>query len=251
MFGLVVLASACARTGPPPGGPADTTAPELLSAAPESAAVGVDPGATLELIFSEKVDPNTVERALWITPAPGKLKVDVSGDRVSVRPEDGFPPDATIGILVTTALKDRMRERPQTRMEAARRWTFATADSLDAGSVSGTVSRKGQRPESGQLLVALYPGDADTLPDPRETDPIAVTEADASDRFVLEGLPTDGKRRWLIALFDRDENRIIGGPGEFASALPETLVLTSRVQSRNVSLELIDPAAPGRSCPGS
>ncbi len=245
-----LLAAACARPMPPPGGPADTTAPMVVAVSPESLAVDVPVDAPLVVTFSEKVEQSTLERALWITPG-GAVKPDisVSGPEATIRLGAPLPDSVTVGVLLTTVITDRRRGSAANPLREPYRWIFATGDSLWPGTVSGTVTQVGRTgtggPGRGQVLVGLYPGDADTLPDPSSTTPVAVTEARSDGGYTLAGLPADGRRRWLIAMLDRNGNREISGPGEFASVQPESLVLTGAAPRDTVELRLVDPEAPG------
>lgn len=237
------LAAGCARPGAPPGGPPDTTPPEVASVSPESLAVGVPVDAPIRITFSEKVDPNTLEKAIWVTPGGlTKPKIDVSGETVTIRSRRPFPDATTVGVLITTVVRDR-RQNPLPR---AARWVFSTGDSVWPGTVRGKAERVGgDRSANGLLLVGLYPGDADTLPDPRTTAPVAMAQADTAGEYTLTGLPVDGKLRWLYGMYDRDGNREISGTGEFVSARPESIALTPSHPEITMPLRVVDPQAPG------
>ncbi len=244
-----VLLAGCARVLPPPGGPLDTTAPAVTAVSPESLAVGVPVDTVITVTFSEKVERSTLERALWVAPGgTSKPRFDVSGETVVIHPGRAFPESATVGVLLTTVITDRKRENTANAMPEPYRWIFSTGDRLWPGRVSGkveTVTRGGSGTARGQVLVGLYPGAADTVPDPSTTEPEAVTQARADGRYVLDGLRTDGRRRWLIAMLDLDGNRVISGSGEFVSASPESLVLTPGGSEATMALRLVDPEAPG------
>ncbi len=242
MAGLI----GCARQMAPPGGPEDTRAPEVLAVSPDSQRTAVPTDASIVIELSEKIDNKTLERALWVTPQGlEKPGIDISGTRVTIRPRRPFPDSTTVGVLLTTALKDRTRARRQNAMQAPVRWVFSTGDSLWPGVVEGTVEVKGRESQTGQILVALFSGAADTVPDINTTDPQAITQMLPSGAYRLDGLPADGARRWLVALVDRNENRVLDTTGEFMSALPETVILTSDHPTRTLPLALVDPEAPG------
>ena len=57
---------ACAKMGPPPGGPPDTTPPGVLAVMPESLAVGVPVTTPIRIQFSEKLDEKSLESAIWV-----------------------------------------------------------------------------------------------------------------------------------------------------------------------------------------
>lgn len=237
-----LLAAGCARPGAPPGGPPDTTSPEVASVSPESLAVDVPLDAPIRIVFTEKVDPTTLEKAIWVTPGGlSKPQIHVSGETVTIRSRRPFPDSTTVGVLVTTGVRDRH----QNQILKPARWVFSTGDSVWPGSVKGRAELVGsERSRGAHLLIGLYPGGADTLPDPRTTSPLAITEADTAGMFNLIGLPADGKLRWLFGLFDRDGNREISGAGEFVGANPESVVLTSAYPHQTIPLRVINPQAP-------
>ncbi len=246
---LVALA-ACARPGLPPGGPADVTPPRVVAVTPESLAVNVPVDAPIIVTFSERVDRTNLESAIWVTPRGlEKPKLSYDGESVRIESAAPFPESTTVGVLLTTVIKDRRRGTAQNVLERPYRWVFSTGDSIWPGRVSGKVNQVGMSGPGGiargQVLVALYPGDADTVPVPGTVPPTAITEALGDGSYFMNGLPVDGRRRWLIAMLDLNGNREISGSGEFASASPESLVLSPEHPDTVVALRLVNPSAPG------
>ncbi len=246
VLAAIVLAG-CARPLPPPGGPPDTTPPRVTAVSPESLAVDVPVDAPLVITFSEKVDNTSFERALWVTPGGVvKPRIRFKGETVTVELGVPFPEETTVGVLLTTVIKDRKRQTQQNELAAPYRWIFATGDSLWPGRLAGKVEKVGRSGNSaqGQLLVGLYGGDADTVPDPAFTEPVAITQTDPDGNYLLDGLPVDGRLRWLFALYDRDGNHEIAGTGEYASAIPDSVVLDPAHPEATIPLRLVDPNAP-------
>ena len=245
LFCAVALVVGCAKLGPPPGGPRDTVAPTVVSVSPESLAVGVPVDSPITITFSEKVDKN-LELALWVAPgAAVKPKVKHSGESVTIQLAQEFPESTTVGVLLSTVVRDTRREGQQNHMLRPYRWIFSTGAEISPGSIRGRVERVGGGlATQGQLLVGLYPGNADTIPDPLQTEPLAITQADTSGRYELSGLSVEGKRQWLFGMYDRDGNREIRGQGEFVSAEPGTVTLTLESPEVVIPMRLVDPDAP-------
>lgn len=243
---LLLAAAACARPGFPPGGPTDRIAPRVVGVSPDSLGTLVDREAPLTITFSETVDGKTLERALWITPSGvEKPRIDVDGEVVTIHPGRAYPESSTVGILLTTVIEDRTREGPRNPLGEPYRWVFSTGSSIAPGVVSGTVEVEGTNTQRGQILVGLYPAVADTVPDPNEVDPVAITQARSDGTFRIEGAPADSVSRWLLAMMDRDGNRRIEGAGEFVTAKPDSVILTAGVSQTRRTLSLVDPEAPG------
>lgn len=243
---LLLLGTGCARVGPPPGGPPDTSAPLILDVAPVPGATGVPREAVITFSFDEKIDPAGVEKALWVTPGGlSKPKISVSGAEVRVRSTTPFPDSSTVAVLVTTLIQDRR----QNFTAAPRRWVFSTGDRIWPGVVRGKVVRKeekGRVPDRReQILVGLYPAGGDTVPDPSRVPPVAITQADSALGFVLDGVRAEGERLWLLAMVDRDGNRMFNGSQEFVTAEPESVVLLPGSPVLDAAIRLVDPSAPG------
>jgi hypothetical protein len=74
---------------------------------------------------------------------------------------------------------------------------------------------------------------------------MAITQARSDGSFVLDGLPVDGRRWWLVSMLDRDGNREIRGKGEFVSVRADTVRLVPGGRDTSLIVELVDPEAPG------
>ena len=244
LVGLAIFA--CARPGLPPGGPRDTAAPEVLEISPEDLAAGVSRNAPITILFSEKIDRATLEKALWITPSQtGKPKLSYSGAEVTIQTGNGFPDSTTVGILLTSVIKDKKREGgQQNTLVKPHRWIFSTGDALWPGVLRGKVERVGAAVKGrGQLLVAIYPSFSDSFDAPG--DPMAITEADSAGTYLLNGLRVSPDTMWVLSMFDRDGNREIRGQGEFVTAEPQAVVLTGDAPEKVIPLRLVSPMEPG------
>jgi len=241
LAGMVAAALAgCARPGPPNGGPEDTSAPRVVSVTPESLAVGVPTDTPITITFDEKLDKDRLHDALWIRPPNVIREVSFDGPTAVIRLRKPFPDSTTVGVVISTAVRDK-RGNP---LAAPRQWVFATGDHIAPGRVRGTLDLGASGAGRGQSLVALIPAGGDTMPDPDVVDPVAVTQAGPGGKFDIPGLPVDGKLYLAFAMQDRNEDRVIAGPGEFYSAAPESVRLTPDAPEQEVSLRLIDPEAP-------
>jgi len=164
----LLLVAGCAEVGAPPGGELDRTGPRLLDSYPANGSLNVPPGHEITLIFSERVVKPERADALYISPRPRvDAKVQWKSNRVSIRLFDPFQPDQTYVVSVATALTD-LRGNP---LDTAITLAFSTGQTLDSGTVSGSVLRDG-RPAAGTCL-ALY----------------AVSSY--SDSLVYDSLPAD------------------------------------------------------------
>jgi Big-like domain-containing protein len=212
---------------------------------PESSAVRVPVGASIRIQFSEKVDEPSLERALWVTPGGAvKPRINFHGTTAEIKLGHTLPESTTISVLVTTLLRDRRAATRENQMSRPQHWIFSTGDTVWPGRIHGTLEEVGIPAGQGLVLVALFDTQGDSVPNPTTADPVAVTEPDSSGRFELDGLRLSPAPRWLFALYDRDGNREIHGQGEFASAVPESILFAPGHPDMQVKLRLVDPRAP-------
>lgn len=236
---ILVAAASCARSIRPGGGPEDRTPPVVVAVSPESLAVGVPRDADLRIMFSEPIERASLDRGLWISPPLVPDKISVSGEEARISLREPLPESTSVQVALTTVVQD-IRRNP---LAEPYTWMFSTGDSIARGRVRGTVERVGGG-ASGQVLVALYPVLADTLPDPRVEAPRAITQAGTEGVFSLGGLDPDGTVYLLYAMVDRDGNREIVGRGEYYTAVPDSVTVVSDRLDVQTTLRLVDPEAP-------
>ncbi|NOZ57556.1 MAG: Ig-like domain-containing protein, partial [Calditrichaeota bacterium] len=211
-LGLAALVLACARQGFPPGGPVDRTPPQIVRTYPEQGAVRVPLDATIEIEFSERVRPGTVEDALFLSPAPLQpLKLKWKGKRLLIRVPGGLRPARTYVLTVGAGARDLRNNMMRESVLLA----FSTGDSLDRGRISGSVwSADG--PATG-VLVAAYDLNEHPHPDPTRDGADYFSQTGEDGRFSLGFL----RRSWyrVFAWDDRDANRL-WSVGEEAVGVP-------------------------------
>lgn len=199
---LILLAGVrCAHVEAPSGGPVDATPPAVAAVYPAPGAVGVPTDARVLLQFTEWIDRNATRGTAMISPPyAGRVRVEVDGDRLIVRPPAGqtLRPATTHTITVLGTLKDLRGNS----MGEAFSLRFSTGPSLDSAGFEGTLSLEGRR---GPLLVALYhlndragrvgalsPRDTGftvaDAPEPWRELPAFLAGADSLGRFVLDGV---------------------------------------------------------------
>ena len=85
----------CAAIQGPPGGPKDETPPELIETIPKDGTIYFD-GGRVELIFSEYVDANTIEKAIRVLPTlPEDPEIIYKGHRILVEFPDSLNENQT------------------------------------------------------------------------------------------------------------------------------------------------------------
>ncbi|UCF78792.1 MAG: Ig-like domain-containing protein [Candidatus Eiseniibacteriota bacterium] len=235
---LIALAS-CARKGLPPGGPPDVTPPVVLSSTPDSGAVGVARVNEICLRFSERMEKRTVRDAVVVRP-----RVQIKEERWHKNTfclvlSDSLKPEVTYSLLVMGGCKDSHGNN----MKSPHVSVFATADTLMAGTISGSVLSKGV-PVSG---IPVWAFDSLTCPEPDFTkdEPHYVSQSGAGGDFKFLGLPSG---TYMLFVFkDKDANRAYDEETDFTSPAPEPVRITPEAtEVANVEIALVDPREPGK-----
>ena len=129
---LVALLLGCAKVGPPTGGPVDKEPPRILSYYPESDALEVARDTEIEIVFSEPMNREQTEAALFTSPA-GPLQLSWRGRRLRIAVP--LAEERTYVLTVGTGARD-LRGNALTKSFTL---AFATGSQLDQGLVRGRV----------------------------------------------------------------------------------------------------------------
>lgn len=164
-----LVATACAKIEPPPGGPKDLLPPGLIATVPDSLAVLPDFSGDVEFIFNETVSeggsPNMglgtgdLEKLIILSPSERVPKVRWKRSRVTVRPAEGWLPNRVYRVQLLPGVMDIRRNRSDT----SRTVTFTTGAPIPTAHLAGRVwDWTTARPASRALIVArLLPDSLD------------------------------------------------------------------------------------------
>lgn len=183
---------ACARMGPPAGGPEDKVPPKLLGTVPES--LGVYPGWKHDVEFrfdevvSEGGSPNQglgtgdLEKLILLSPTKGIPIIHWKRDRISVRPREGWRPNRVYRLQLLPGLQDLRRNKTDTSTIL----TFSTGGAIPSDTLSGLVIDWAQGKVAREALVELV-----LQPDSL----VYRTLTDSGGRFRVGPLPHG---RWVV-----------------------------------------------------
>jgi hypothetical protein len=220
--GLVaLLAGACAKVAPPPGGPEDLDPPTIVvdlgRPAPGSAGFGA--ADTVRIVFSERPDRRSVMRALRILPNVDFRDVSWEEDTLSLVPDPAWAERRNTLLRISRGARDR-RGNP---LEHAFLLPFSTKAVADSGVAAGRVWIGRERDDRSPIL--LFAFDAADSMNPEVAPPHAMAEAGPQGEYRLSGLDTARAYR-VLALLDRDDDLAPGGRGEVDAAAPDTIRFT-------------------------
>ncbi|MFN8572386.1 MAG: Ig-like domain-containing protein [Gemmatimonadaceae bacterium] len=193
---LSVVATGCAQTGAPPGGPPDDNPPKLLRIRPDTNAVNVRAGAvTLQFddVISERPQGASGLAGLFlISPSIGEPSVSWHRRTLQIRPRGGYRPNTTYTLTMLPGLTDLDGNVDSTGLELV----FSTGSSIAQGRISGVQFDWPNGKVAPRSLV-----EAISLPDSLHY----VTTADSLGEFVVGHLP-NGKYL-LRGILDQNRNR--------------------------------------------
>lgn len=188
---------ACASPGVPPGGPVDTSAPQVTRIAPDSGRTGTSPRAVIfrfdEVVSERPAATPTLESLVLISPRDGAPRVEWGRDEISVRPRRNWRANTTYTVTLLPGLSDL---RGNTRNTGAST-IFSTGAVLARSRISGVVFNWAE----GTIVPRAYV-EAVILPD---TNLVYATTADSAGNFVLANLPPATYR--VRGLADANGNR--------------------------------------------
>ena len=126
----------CAAIQSPPGGAKDTTPPELLETIPPNGTI-LYKGGRIELIFSEYLSENTVEKSIRILPTlDPEPKIIYKGRRLYIEMPGILAENQTYIISIDRTLQDEHKVPLSQGIQVA----FSTGETIATGKISGTVS---------------------------------------------------------------------------------------------------------------
>lgn len=198
-----LLALACAKMGPPPGGPPDQLPPELRTTRPDSVRVLPDFRGEVEFAFTEVVSegtsPNfglgtgTLESLVLLSPDSQVPVVRWRRDRITVRPRGGWRP----GVVYRVELLPGVTDLQSNRMEAGAVVTFTTGAPAPTTTLHGrVVDWTSRRPQPEAVVEALLL--PDSLPYRALTDSLgyfALGPLPAGEYLVSGGIDQNRSRR--------------------------------------------------------
>ncbi len=194
LFAFVVLCCACAKVGPPQGGPVDDRAPRILSHNPSSDQLGVPLHSTVEVVFSEAMDRQRTEEAVFVSPGD---PLGFSWRGTALRIEMALRAERTYVVTVGTGARDLRGNALEQSFSLA----FATGERLNGGRLQGRVYREREPVRSAHVWAYDL---ADVHEPFGRVDPAYQTQSGADGQYELLRLAPGAYR--LLAFVDEDKD---------------------------------------------
>jgi hypothetical protein len=233
---LLGLLAACAKVGPPSGGAVDRTPPRITSHHPPADAIGLALDTRVEIVFSESMNRERTEEAIFVSPEVG-ARYRWRGPRLVVEFESGLQADRTYVVTVGTGALDLRRNA----LEESFTFAFATGERINQGRIEGWVFRDHQ--PAGTAHVWVY--DLGHFKGRMGSDPPAYrTQSGRDGRYEFSRLSAAQYR--LFAFVDKDRDQLYD-KGELLALPAGDVQVEEGAQVRAGDLELFRRALlPGR-----
>lgn len=227
---MILFTLHCAKEGMPPGGPVDTTPPEVISVSPRTDSTGVDLNSKIEITFSERMSKGPTEESIFISPFPKKpFDYKWKGKTLVLSPPGPLTESKTYVVTIGTGAQDLRRNN----LSESYTFAFSTGTTLDYGSISGEVWMKqkdGFKTESGIDVWAYLFSDTMTI-EPQTDKPDYITQSDFEGKYVFRNLSV-GKYR-LFAVEDLSRDQLWNPDIEAIGVSSRDVELASNDDSRN------------------
>jgi hypothetical protein len=202
----------CARTGPPGGGPEDSTPPFVESTTPTAGGTFVNVESEIIVDFSEEMNRVTVERAFSVAPRLPLRNFSWRGRSLVVRPEESLPDSTTFLVAINETAQDYHGVAMGTPFSLL----FSTGGTIDTGSIEGIVVSSGE-PVAGAIVWACP-----SVPTPDGAGKIrpcgyqSVTGTDGT--FSLARVRSSGNPYTIFAFIDADGDGVYSADSEVGGA---------------------------------
>jgi len=207
--------------GSPTGGPEDKTPPHVVAASPSDSAVAVDRRTPVRIEFSKRMQKESVERALFISPYPDPYpRLDWSrADRLLTLTFDE-PLDSNRTYVITVGTD--ARDAHGNRIASSSSFAFATGLHMNSGRIVGSVYDVALRPAVG-AIVGIYAvtGTGDE-PNPSETYPLYTSQVGEDGGFSFGYLGAGTYR--IFAWKDREADEHLGPDEEVAVPVRDVIL---------------------------
>ncbi|MGH7718895.1 MAG: Ig-like domain-containing protein, partial [Gemmatimonadaceae bacterium] len=217
---LIALAAvaACASPAPPPGGPEDSAAPQLVSISPDSGSVGRAPRAVVfrfdEVVSERPQGATDLSQMFLISPRDGAPRVDWDRKAIAVRPRESWNPNTVYTVTMLPGVADL---RGNVRREPTK-VIFSTGAVIPNTAIRGTVfDWTTGRPAARGAVEATATWDST----------LYVTQADSLGSFELAHVPAGVYT--VRGYVDANNNRALDGREAWDTVRVE-LADTARVE---------------------
>ena len=226
---FALLLTDCARISTPTGGPEDETPPILIRSVPENGQTNYT-GNTILLSFDERIQTQSIETELIITPKPtGSFRTRVNKNNVLLTFFEPFSENTTYSFAFASTIQDVTNRNAATDINLS----FSTGDFIDSLRIQGKIIDLYTQEPAENVLVSLYSA-SDSL-DILSGSASYYSKTDTSGIYQFQNLPGGAYR--IYANDDKNNNSKADSEGEKYGFYPDTLLMDQSLSDINFTIQ--------------
>ncbi|MGW8123411.1 Ig-like domain-containing protein [Roseivirga echinicomitans] len=229
---LLTFISSCARISSPTGGPQDKEPPILVSSNPKDGQTQYNQ-KTITLVFDEAITARSIENNLIITPSmAGNFKTKIKRNTIQLLFDSAWRENTTYSLNFGNSIEDLNEGNVPSNLFLS----FATGETIDSLTISGTITNLYTGEPIKQALVSLYPS-SDTL-DITSGAALYLTKTDSAGNYRFQNLPTGN---FLVyGVLDKNNNSKADTDKELYGFLKDTVKLTENISGQSFALQRLN-----------
>ena len=226
---LIILLGSCARISSPMGGPEDETPPTLLRSVPDNGQTNYK-GNTILLTFDERIQTQSIETNLIITPKPpGSFKTKINKKNLLLTFLKPFAKNTTYSFAFAGTIQDITNRNPATNVSLS----FSTGTFIDSLTIRGRIIDLYTQEPAENVLVSLYTA-WDSL-NILTGSAAYYSKTDTTGKYQFKNLPVGEYR--LYANRDKNNNSKADSKEEKYGFYPDTLCLDKSLSEINFTIQ--------------
>lgn len=187
----LVFLLGCAGQYPPPGGPIDTTPPQIIYTSPAKNTLFFK-GNEIFLEFDKYMDQRSVQEAIFVSPDLGTLEFNWSGKELKIFFEEILRENTTYILIVSTSAKDRRGNSLAETFSLP----FSTGNNIDSCFITGRVYS--DKPEDVKIFAYRIKHDSVNILDLSRKKPDYISQTSKDGSFSLKYLANGTYRVFAI-----------------------------------------------------
>ncbi len=212
LFYCILGLSGCAKQGFPPGGPEDNVAPEIIDTWPPQNSTEVDLDTDIRLVFSESMNRESVEKAVFFSPKPSEQpRFSWKRNTLIIQYRKSLAKNTTYIVKVGTKATDLRRNT----MTDSYGLVFSTGAVIENRRIKGRLAMHSSKISGVDIWV--YPMLSGQMIDPTQMTASFNSQTSNDGGYYVEGLSRGSYR--LFAADDRDHDSLLD-PGEESYGIP-------------------------------
>ena len=216
---ILISLFSCASQAPPSGGPVDREGPVLLDVYPENTS-NINKNQSITLRFDEYINPNSIVNAIS-TSSLLDISTKVRGDKIIIKPLDGWPANVPIEINFDRSISDFKANKIKEQIQL-----IYNIRNRSYGSISGSLINSSSETHN----IYLYEWPIEDI-----SKPIKKVNTDINNDFIIKYLKL---QKYVVVASEGSLNIY---QNRYGMCPYEYIELDSANINKNISIYIDDP----------